>query len=444
VAIVGAGLAGLTAARVLARAGHEVCVLEARDRVGGRTLNRSIGHGLVAEAGGEYVGPTQDRIRALASSVGVETFPTFNAGSNVQFVRGSRTLYPAAGLPPDPGAQEAIVAVLGQLDPMAAAVPVATPWEAKAARRLDAMTLEDFKRSNVADQTGRKILDAASRAVWAAEPAQLSLLYVLWYTAAAGNEKTKGSFVRLIATREGAQENRFVGGSQLVSQKVARGLAGQVVLSSPVRHLEQDRRGVVVRSDRLDVHAKHAIVAIPPLLTSRIAFTPQLPNERRRLLERIAPSHLIKWTAIYDTPFWRDQGLSGQAVSDAGLARNSFDNSPPGGSPGVLITFIAGAPALAAAKLSVAERRRAVLRDFAEYFGPDAARPRDFFEVNWSTQQWTRVGHMGPNVLSRFGPALRPPFGRVYWGGTEVALHWNGYMDGAVRSGEAAAEQILR
>ncbi len=444
VAIVGAGLAGLTAARSLSRAGHEVCVLEARDRVGGRTLNHSIGQGLVAEAGGEFVGPTQDRILALAKSVAVDTFPTYNEGSNVQYVRGQRTLYPAIGLPPDPGVQQAVLAAVTKLDPMAATVPVAAPWEARDANEWDAMTLEDWKQANITDQTGKRILDAASRAVWAAEPSELSLLYALWYTASAGNEKSKGSFTRLIATGGGAQENRFVGGSQLVSQKVARALGSQVVLSSPVRRIEQDARGVVVTSDRLEVHAKQAIVTVPPLLIDRIVFAPALPPQRRNLLRRIAPGNLIKWTALYDAPFWRAQGLSGQVVSDVGLAGNAFDNSPPGGSPGVLITFIAGAPARTAARLSVADRRKAVLGNFAAYFGAQAARPDSVFEVDWSKETWTRVGHMGRNVLHRYGPALRVPFGRVHWAGTEVALHWNGYMDGAVRSGEAAAEEVQR
>lgn len=294
--------------------------------------------------------------------------------------------------------------------------------------------LEDWKRANIADESGKSFLDAASRAIWAAEPSELSLLYVLWYTASASNETSKGSFARLIATRGGAQENRFVGGSQLVSQKVARELGSQVVLSSPVRRVEQDPRGVVVTSDRLEVHAKQSIVAVPPLLIDRIVFTPALPPHRRNLLRRIAPGNLIKWNALYDEPFWRAQGLSGQAVSDAGPAANVFDNSPPGGSPGVLITFIAGAPAVTAARLSVAERRDAVLGNFASYFGAQAARPTGFFEMDWSEENWTRVSHMGRNVLHRYGRALRVPFRRVHWAGTELALHWNGYMDGAVRS----------
>ena len=270
---------------------------------------------------------------------------------------------------------------------------------------------------------------------------------MLWYTAQAGNEKKKGSFIRLISTGGGAQESRFVGGSQVVSQKVAKALGSQVVLSSPVRRVEQDGKGVVVTSDRVVVSAKQVIVAIPPVLVGAIDFAPALPRMRRNLAKRIVPGNLIKWEAIYDTPFWRAQGLSGQVVSDVGPANTTFDNSPPDGTPGVVFGFIGGTPATQASKLSVAARRKAVLDNFVTFFGPGAAQPKSYFEMDWSKEAWTRgcpVGHMGKNVLRRYGPALRVPFKRVHWAGTETALYWNGYMDGAVRSGEAASKEVLK
>ena len=447
VAIVGAGLAGLTAARELTKAGHEVCVLEARDRVGGRTLNHRVSKGVIAEAGGEYIGPTQTHIAALAKQVGVKTFKTYNAGNDLLYARGQLSQYPATGLPPDPDVQQAVLAAITELDKMSAEVPLKAPWKAKRAAQWDSMTLADWAKANVTTPLGQQSLISAANAIWGADPGQMSLLYVLAYIAASGDEKHKGSFVRLVTTGGGAQDERFVGGSQLVSEKLAHKLGHRVVLHSPVRSIHQHGNGVTVTSDRLVVHAKQVIVAIPPVLLSRIHFSPDVPRMRRNLAKRIIPGHLIKWEAVYDRPFWRDSGLSGQVISDTGPVRSTFDNSPPSGKPGILFGFIGGTEADAVAKLSASARRSVVLGQFVTYFGQQAGMPTGDFEMDWTTEAWTRgcpVGYTRPGTLRRYGPALRVPFKRVHWAGTEVATFWSGYMDGAVRSGQTAAREVER
>ena len=448
VVVVGAGFSGLAAARRLAAEGRSVIVLEARERVGGRTDNTSIAGGrAIAEIGGEYVGPTQDRILALAKAVGVATFPVYNAGSNVQIAAGQRSLYPAAtAIPTDPEMQQAL-GVLLSLDLLAKQVGVAAPWKHEKARRYDGQTLAQWLAPKGITPRGMTLVNASCQSVWGADASDLSLLYVLLYTAAAGNSKNAGSMIRLLSTPGGAQERRLVGGSVVVARKVAAALGSRVVLGAPVRRIAQHADGVTVTADGLTVHAKQAIVAVPPVLAARIAYAPALPAAKAALLKAMTPGALSKVEAVYATPFWRELGLSGQGFSDHGLARIPFDNSPPDGSVGVLFSFIGGREHAAWAKLDAAARRAQVLDDFVGITGDERARtPDEFLEKDWTTEKWTRggpVGHFAPGVLAKHGAWLRRRVGRIHFAGTETADYWLGYMDGAVRAGERAAREAL-
>jgi hypothetical protein len=196
VVVVGAGLAGLTAARDVVAAGRSVVVLEARDRVGGRVLNVDLGGGVITEGGAEFIGPTQDRIAALAQDVGVDTFPTYNIGDNIYFRNGTATRYSSSGplgpVPPDPtGAVEAEKAIL-QLDQMAKTIPLDAPWTAPKAKEWDGQTFETWKLANVLTPSGRFLLDVAITSIFSCEPRDVSLLFVLFYLAAAGNESNPG------------------------------------------------------------------------------------------------------------------------------------------------------------------------------------------------------------------------------------------------------------
>ena len=446
VCVIGAGLSGLAAARALVAADRTVVVLEARDRVGGRTLNGALGGGRVTELGGEFAGPTQDRILALARAVGVKTFPTYNAGSNVQISAGARSLYPAVpGIPTDPEIVAGLAKVL-ELDALAKQAGVVAPWKARKAREWDRMTLADWVKAEVPSLKAQAILTAAAQAIWGADPSELSLLYALQYIAAAGDSKHAGGFLRLINTGGGAQERRFVGGSQLISERIADRLGKRVVLGDPVRTVVQDADGVNVLGDNLSVHARHAIVAVPPALAARIGFLPRLPKGKAALLKAFEGGTMAKVEAVYDRPFWRDGGLSGQGVADLGPANTIFDNSPPDGSLGVLLGFVGGSSYRRWASLPADQRRAQALASFAAFVGEPARAPGEYLERNWAKDEWSRgcpVAHLGPGALTRHGPWLRRAVGRVHFAGSETSDYWIGYMDGAVRAGQRAAREVI-
>jgi monoamine oxidase len=440
VIVVGAGLAGLVAARQLVAARRDVLVLEARDRVGGRTANASIGAGKVVEMGGEWVGPTQDRLLALAQDLRIETFPTFYEGRNLLELGGRIRRYKGTIPRLAPHVLFDVNRARRKLGKAARRVPADAPWSAPKATELDSQTLATWVRKSTRTKKARKLLEIATGTVMGTGTAELSLLWMLSYVSSAG------SFDALIDTEGGAQQDRFVGGSALISRRLAEELGESVVLSSPVRRVLQDSAGLEVDADGLTARAQRVIVAVPPPLAARISFAPPLGGRRDQLTQRMAHGALTKCAAVYPEPFWRAEGLTGQAVTDRGPVSTTFDNSPPDGSPGVLLGFIAGAEAIRHARRSEAERRRIVLDGFTRLFGPQAAKPGIYLETAWAEEEWSRGGPVcsfAPGALAQYGKALRQPAGRVHWAGAETATVWCGYMEGAVRSGERAAEEVL-
>jgi monoamine oxidase len=450
VVVVGAGLAGLVAAREIARAGHSVAVLEARDRVGGRMFDKTVAGGEVVDLGAEFIGPTQNHIRALVDELGIATFPSYEAGSNVYLAGGRRTLYsdtgPTGSAPPDLGLLADLLLAIPRLDSMSLKVPVDAPWDAPGAAQLDGQSLETWIAQNSLARPFADIARAVCRPIFGAEPRELSLLFVLFFIAASGDERTPGTFERNFNTRAGAQQDRIDGGTQQIATRLAQELGRRVIRRSPVRRIVTGRGHADVISDRYVNRARQVVVALPPVLAGRIQYEPALPSLRDGLTARMPQGRLIKVQAIYERPFWRADGLNGSSIADVGPCNVTFDSSPRSGVPGALLGFVGGDEARAFDRLSEGERRSAALAGLARAFGPRALDPIAYLETDWSAEPYSRgcpVGIAPPGLLTTYGRALREPVDRLHWAGTETSTYWNGYMDGAVRSGQRAAREVL-
>ena len=439
--VVGAGFAGLAAARAVVASGAEAIVLEARDRVGGRVVNEPIGDGKVVEMGGQWVGPGQDLIARLAGELGVETFPTHTDGDNL--LRVDERLRRYTGTIPKLGPFTLLDVHLAtrRLNRLSAQIDPEAPWAGENARKLDATSVAEWIERTMRSSTARRLMRVAGRTIWGAEPEELSLLHLCFYL------RSAGSFEMLTDVEGGAQQDRFVGGSQLVAIRAAEELGDRVVLGAPVRRIEHSPAGVVVDVGQTEVRARRAIVAIPPALVPQIEFAPALPPARAQLAQRIPPGWLIKIVALYDEPFWRGDGLSGEALNEAGPVTMTFDNSPPDGSPGALVGFVGGADARAFARLGKSERRQAALGSFRALFGEGALAAERYIEQDWAAERWSGggpVGNFATGGWTAAGPVLRDPVGPIHWAGTETATRWAGYIDGAVQSGERAAGEVGR
>lgn len=449
VVVVGAGISGLVAARQVARSGRSVLVVEARDRVGGRVLNHRLGSGAVIESGGAFVGPTQDHIAALADELKVAMFDEYVDGKSVYNSSGplGRQEYDGT-VPPDPLILPDAAILQAQLDQWASEVDVAEPWKHPRAKEWDSITLGDhIKKSSLNAEGVSNLIKCWTQPGFGADPDQLSLLFVIHYVACSGNETTKGTFARNSDTKNGAQEKRFVGGSQLIPLRLAGQLGSRVALNAAVTRIDQFGTRAVVRTTRGSVSCKRVIVAAPPELARAIQWGPALPARHKALLDRMNMGDLMKCDAVYAEPFWRADGLNGFGISDHGAVRAAFDNSPADGNPGVLLAFVGGSTWKQHGLTTLAARRKAVLAGFAEMFGEKALHPVEYVEHDWTKEQWTRGGPvaiMKPGTLTSYGQELRRPHLRTHWAGTETATYWNGYMDGAVRAGMRSATEVLR
>ena len=438
--VVGGGIAGLAAANRLVDEGLDVLVLEARDRVGGRLWNTELG-GEANELGGEWVAPYHGRLHELLPELGIELFPAYRDGDDVYVDEDGRAHRHSGG---EGGlgtsSERALEKADAKLDALAKELDPEAPWAHPRAREWDTVTFDEWLRREVADEVARENLRSYLADGFLTKPAHaFSLLQGLWAIAGAG-----GTY-ELFAPEQ-CLAYRVVGGSQLIPIRLAGRLGDRVVLESPVRTVRWNEEGIEVDAAGGVVRARHAIVAVPPNLAGTIRFEPALPAWRMQLHQAASQGAVTKFLAVYDHPFWREDGLSGEGFAPHQFVRELYDNTPPSASVGVLCTFLPGEQADEAARMTPERRRTAVLEGLAAFVGPEALRATDLVETDWAAEEWTRGAYaatFGIGGLTRYGPGLRRPVGPIQWACSDIAGVGHMHMEGGVRSGEAAAAAVV-
>jgi monoamine oxidase len=447
VCVIGAGLSGLTAARELARTGQRVLVLEARDRVGGRGFTVHSNDGSTVDVGGQWVGPTQHKLLALLKELNIGTYKQYTHGKHLLDINGRLTQFKGSIPKVGPAALLDLQRVIWKVDRLARSVTTSeTPFNEKLAS-LDNITVAGWMQQHVYSKASYALLKAAVNAVFAAEPEEISFLFFLRYV------RSAGGLMPLIESDNGAQDSRVVGGMGGVAEALAEKAeqhGAMIIRNSPVTKvfLKADHVRVLTADNVYGVH--RVIVAMAPRDANRIEWQPPLPIQKRRLMENMPMGSVIKTVVIYPTPFWRDQGLSGEMVCDREPLRMCFDATPfsKDGEPahGALVGFMLGKEARHWSEQGPEKRRAAVLDQLSAYFGDKAKQPSDYIEKDWCADEWTQgcyTGLMPAGLINQYGDQLRKPHARIHWAGTETASEWMGYFDGAIQAGQRAAAEVL-
>jgi monoamine oxidase len=438
VAVIGAGYAGLTAAAAIADAGHDVLVLEARQRVGGRVWTMDAG-GVPLDMGGMWVGAGHLRFRALLDRFAIPTYPTPASGSAAWWDERAARLRHARPLPMPPWAIPFVLPAMARIEHMRRRTPADQPWRAPAAERWDSLTVAQWLRRWIPLRRPRQVVESTLVLSTCEELSRVSMLTLMAFVADNG-----GLMRGAGGAEEGADQDLVVGGADGAARGLAHLLGDRVCLGAAVREIRHGDSGVALTGDGVRVRARRVVVALPPPRVAAIRWAPALPAWRRSLVERVPMGSVTKLMAVYDRPFWRDAGWSGEVHDATGPVSSLFDASPPGG-PAVLGSLTCGARSRELSALPPGQRRRRIIDAMVRWLGPEAATPLHVADVSWEDEEFSGGGYAGVPAPGTLIPSVRlaAPIGRVHFAGTETATRSNGYIDGAIASGERAAEEVL-
>lgn len=421
VVVVGAGLSGLVAARELQRRGVDVIVLEAADRAGGRAMSETSALGSRLDVGGQWIGHDHQRVKQLASELGLHLYPMHTAPVPT-LLDGGRKLRLASPSTVVVGLTLLTLGVLAR---------VGTP------RRWDALSVQDAL-AKVPGRRARRLLEAIASISWTADLDRLSV------SAAAELVRRQGGLTTMLRTKGGAQDSLVLEGAGTLAERLVVELGTRVRLGQPVVSLRRDETGVAVRTPTQVLSATKVIVTVPPPVATEITHEPPLPPDRVNVQERTHMGTVYKAVAVYAGPWWREH-RNAELIMLGNPGCAVFDSSPPDG-PGHLTILVGGPQGRALDGLSVAERRATVLRPIAEHLGPEALEPASWHEKAWHLDEHVGGGYIAlPDLGSgpRMWPTLTTPVGHIHWAGAETGDDHPGYLDGAIESGNRAALEVI-
>ena len=439
--IIGAGFAGIAAAKKLQKAGKSFLILEARDRIGGRTLTENLDCGATIDLGAQWIGPDQHLIWDWVKATNTATYECYDSGKNILSVNQKISHYKGTIPKVDPVSLIGIGLAINKINQLSQQVSLETPWAHPKAKKWDSMTVASWMDKQMLTEKAKTLFSIGIETVFAAEPDELSFLGALFYAHSGKNLDS------LLAVTGGAQQTLLVNGTQQLLKDIAQPFDSQIMLNHVVKKIELADESVTVHTKNGKVIAKHCIVTLPPALMNTIEFDPILPQMKAQLYQRMPMGAAMKCFCIYEKPFWRSKGFSGQIVTDGHPIRVTFDCSKDNDSHGIILAFVEGQAARDFIDLPKEIRQQQITEGLAKYLGKEALSLIEYTDKCWTKEVYSRgcyVGLLPPGVLSKFKDTIRQPYERIRFAGTETATHWNGYLDGAIQSGYREAEVIIK